>query len=189
LKGQTGALSGIPTNPCISFEAGDGITLPVIPTYTSGPAETPFDIGTVNVVSGAQVDLPTAVSLYTAPSSGSVEAGIPHIVVDVSSTVGLSLGTPMVFVGVGQLHASNPAAWDLVDNQVMPLRGIGHYDIDLIGGGARMQPGDKLGVLFFGLEDQFAANGNISVADPAIEPLTITGKVYLPILGPMPSNV
>jgi ABC-2 type transport system ATP-binding protein len=189
LKGQTGALSGIPTNPCISFESGDGITLPVVPTYTSGPAETPFDIGSVNVVSGAQLDLPTAVSLYTAPSSGSVEAGIPHIVVDVSSTVGLSLGTPMVFVGIGQLHASNPAAWDLVDNQVMPLRGIGHYDIDLIGGGARLQPGDKLGVLFFGLEDQFAANGNISVADPAIEPLTITGKVYLPILGPMPSNV
>src|SRR6202011_2193328 len=56
LKGQTSAAAGIPTSPCISLSAGDGITLPTVPTATSGPALTPFHIGTLSVVGRADVD-------------------------------------------------------------------------------------------------------------------------------------
>jgi len=190
LKGHTGAIAGIATQPCVSFQAGDGITLPQVPTLATTPnLFSQFDIGAPVVVSGDPSQNPTAVSLYTAPTGGTVLAGIPHIVFDVAPTSGVSIGTPIVFVGVGILHTSNTNVWDLMDNQVMPLRGIGHYDIDIVGGGARLQPGDKLGLLIFGLNQQFVGNGNINVATPAVEAITLTGKMYLPILGPIASNI
>jgi len=185
-----GAIAGLTSQPCVSFEAGDGVTLPQIPTMATTPnLFTKYNIGSQFVISGDATQVPTAVSLYTAPAGGAIIAGIPHINFDVSPTASVSTGTPMVFVGIGILHKSNSALWDLMDNQVYPLRGIGAYDIDIIGGGARLQPGDQLGVLFFGLNQQFAANGNISVANPTIEPITVTGNVYLPILPNTPANI
>jgi len=45
---------------------------------------------------------------------------------------------------------------------------LGRFDVDLAGGGTRLQPGDQLGVLVYGLQDQYARNG-------------VTGSVSLPI--------
>ena len=190
LKGQAGAASIVPTGPCISFELGDGITMPQLPTYTSGPAETPFSVGSVSLVSGGSPDeLPTAVTLLTAPAAGLVVAGIPHIVMDVAPTLGVSYGTPIIYVGYGVKHASNPTLWDLVDNQVQPLRGIGHYDEDITGGGVRLLPGDQLGILFFGENTQFATNGSVSAPTPTVEPLTVTGTMYLPVMPNIAANI
>jgi ABC-2 type transport system ATP-binding protein len=191
LKGQTTSeFSTIPANPCISFEAGDGISVPEVPTYATTTSEMKaFDIGSQTVVSGDPTQIPTAVSLYTAGPAGAVEVGIPHISYDVEPTAGVSTGTPIIFAGIGVLHKSNSTIWDLVDNQVMPLRGIGHFNIDLIGGGIRLLPGDQLGVLFFGLNQQFVGNGNLSAGDATVEPLTVTGKVFLPILANVKSDV
>jgi ABC-2 type transport system ATP-binding protein len=187
---ETSDFAAIPKDPCISFESGDGITLPEVPKMDTVPDKfKAFDIGSATVVSGDGTQIPTAVSLYTAPAKGAVVAGIPHISYDVEPTAGISTGTPIIFAGIGVLHASNPSLWDLVDNQVMPLRGIGHFDMDLIGGGVRLQPGDQLGVLFFGLNQQFVANGNVNGATPTIEPLTVTGKVYLPLMPNIKSDV
>jgi ABC-2 type transport system ATP-binding protein len=181
LKNKSGAAAAIPTQPCISLAAGDAITLPQVPTHTSGPRETTFNIGTLTTVAGANVDVPASVALYTAPSSGAVEAGIPHATLDVAAVGGVAAGTPIVFVGVGQMHAAHPGVWDLVDNQLTPLRGLGRFDVDLAGGGARLQPGDQLGVLVYGLQDQYARNGTASAAKPAVVPVVVTGSVSLPI--------
>ncbi|HWT05147.1 MAG TPA: hypothetical protein VN224_05275, partial [Xanthomonadales bacterium] len=54
-------------------------------------------------------------------------------------------------------------------------------DVDLAGGGARLQPGDQLGVLVYGLQDQYARNGTASAAKPAVVPVVVTGSVSLPI--------
>ena len=190
LKGQAGAASNIPSNPCISLSAGDGVTVPIVPTFTSGPAETPYDVGSMNVVTGAQVDVPTATVLYTAGAKGDVEVGIPHMQIDVSYTAdGVSTGSPIVYVGLGIKHASNNATWDLIDNNVLPVRGTGYFDLDMIGGGARLLPGDQLGFLVYGLQDQYASAGNVSAPSPTVVPVTITGKVYIPDIGPTASNV
>jgi len=187
LKGQAGAANIIPTNPCISLSEGDGIT---VPTITAGEAGTEFDLpSAINVVSGVQVDVPTATALYTAQSAGIVEAGIPHVQLQIATTAPVGVGTPIVFVGLGQTHASSstPDNWDLIDNQVTPLRGIGTFDLDIVGGGTRLGKGDKLGLLVYGLQDQYAGTGSVNVASPTVEPLTITGKVWIPLLGPVNS--
>lgn len=189
LKNKSGAAAAIPTQPCISLSAGDAITLPEVPTQTSGQRETIYNIGALTTVAGANVDVPSAVALYTAPANGAVEAGIPHATLDVAAVGGVAAGTPIVFVGVGQMHAAHPGVWDLVDNQVTPLRGMGRFDVDLAGGGARLQPGDQLGVLVYGLQDQYARNGSVNAAKPAVVPVVVTGSVSLPILNTSPPSI
>jgi len=190
LKGQTGALSGIATQPCVSMVDGDGVTFPQIPTMATTPnVFKSFNIGSPIVISGDATQVPTSVSLYTAPAGGAIIAGLPHINFDVSPTAGVSTGTPIIFVGVGILHANSNTVWDLMDNQVYPLRGVGNFNVDIIGGGARLLPGDQLGLLIYGLNDQFAGNGDISIANPTVEPITVTGNMYLPILPSTPSNI
>lgn len=189
LKGEAGAAAAIPTSPCISLSAGDGITLPAVPTATSGPPLTAFTIGSLAVVAGANVDVPTGVALYTAGASGAVVAGIPHVTFQVSAVGGVAAGIPMVFVGVGQMHAANPGVWDLVDNQSTPLRGQGQFDVDLAGIGVRLAPRDQLGILVYGLQDQYARTGTASAAKPAVVPVTVTGNARLPILATTPVSI
>jgi ABC-2 type transport system ATP-binding protein len=188
LKGEKGAASSIPQNPCISLSSGDAITVPEVPTF-SGGHEKAFDVGSMTLVAGTASDVPTATTLYTAGTSGDVELGIPHVRINVAGVEGLETGTPIVFVGLGIKHASNPAVWDLVDNNVLPLRGTGYFDVDLIGGGARLQPGDQLGFLVYGAQDQYEGNGNVSVPSPAVVPVNITGSVYIPDIGPKSANI
>jgi ABC-2 type transport system ATP-binding protein len=187
LKGQAGAASIIPTNPCISLSDGDGIT---VPTITEGKNGTEFDLASpMTVVAGAQLDVPTAQVLYTAQSAGIVEAGVPHVQLQVSTTAPVGVGTPIIYVGLGQTHASSstPNNWDLIDNNVTPLRGVGTFDLDIIGGGTRLGKGDQLGLLIYGLQDQYATTGSANVASPTVEPITVTGKVWVPLLGPVNS--
>jgi ABC-2 type transport system ATP-binding protein len=189
LKNKSGAAAAIPTQPCISLAAGDAITVPQVSTQTSGQRQTTYNVGTLTTVAGANVDVPAAVALYTAPAGGAVEAGIPHATLDVAAVAGVAAGTPIVFVGIGQMHAAHPGVWDLVDNQVTPLRGLGRFDVDLAGGGARLQPGDQLGVLVYGLQDQYARNGSVNTAKPAVIPVAVTGTVSLPILNSAPASI
>jgi ABC-2 type transport system ATP-binding protein len=69
----------------------------------------------------------------------------------------------------------------------LPIRGVVTFDLDLIGGAARLQPGDKLALLVYGLHDQYAATGSVNVATPTAEPVTVTGSVSVPFLGPVAS--
>ncbi len=189
LKGEKNAAAGIPTQPCISLSAGDAITVPAVPTITAGTRTTAYNIGSMTLVAGVGLDVPTATTLYTAGANGDVELGIPHVRINVAGVDGIVTGTPIVFIGLGIKHASNPAVWDLIDNNVLPLRGVGYYDVDMIGGGARLQPGDQLGFLVYGLQDQYAGDGNVSVASPAVVPVNITGTVYVPRIGAQPANI
>jgi ABC-2 type transport system ATP-binding protein len=189
LKMQPGAASIVPTQPCISLSEGDAVTLPAVPTFTSGPAETPYNIGALDVIAGAAPDVPMATTLYTAGPQGDVEVGIPHVQMSVSGLGGVTTASPIIYIGLGIKHTSNPAVWDLVDNNVLPVRGTGYFDLDMIGGGARLQPGDQLAFLVYGAQDQYGANGNVSVPSPAVVPVIVTGKVFIPDIGPMMANI
>ena len=195
LKGQQGAASMIPTSPCISLALGDAVTVPEIPAYADGAPLKSYPVSLPAVVAGVPPDagVPSNVQnvqvLYTAGPSGDVVGGIPHIVFDIAGIGGVAANVPTVYVGLGVLHASNPAAWDLMDNNVLPLVGTGHFDEDIVGGGIRLQPGDELGLLVFGSATQYAATGSVSATKPVPVPVTVTGTVYVPDLGPMASNI
>jgi hypothetical protein len=66
---------------------------------------------------------------------------------------------------------------------------LGRFDVDLAGGGARLQLGDQLGVLVYGLQDQYARNGSVNTAKPAVIPVAVTGSVSLPILNSAPPSI
>ncbi len=189
LKDERGAAEIVPKDPCISLSLGDAITTPTVPTFTEGVKERPYDVGSMNVVAGTALDVPTATVLYTAGPKGDVELGIPHAQINVNGLLGVTAASPIVYIGLGIKHASNPTVWDLVDNNVLPLRGTGYFDVDMIGGGARLQPGDELAFLVYGMQDQYATNGNASIPEPAVVPVTITGKVFIPQIGPRAANI
>lgn len=61
-------------------------------------------------------------------------AGIPHAELTVERQAGTDpiTGEPIIFVGVGRAPAGSPV-FELVDNQILPIRGTGTHDVDLIG--------------------------------------------------------
>ncbi|HXJ42948.1 MAG TPA: hypothetical protein VNH18_26950, partial [Bryobacteraceae bacterium] len=75
-----------------------------------------------------------------------------------------------------------PEVWDLIDNQVLPLRGSGTFDVDLVGVAARLAAGEKLALLVYGRQSLFVAPIGANVPDPAIVPVTVSGKVWVPLL-------
>ncbi len=179
LRGKTGASNAIPRQPCISLSAGDGVLVPQVAT---GNAGVPFDIGSLTVVAGAQVDTPmSTATLVTGGPNGTVIAGIPHVTIGVAATTGTAVGEPILFLALAVQHAGKTGVYDYIDNQVTPVRGIGRHDIDLIGGGVRLAPGDQLSLVAYGGQDQYVYSGSINTAKPAVVPVTITGNVYVPI--------
>jgi ABC-2 type transport system ATP-binding protein len=85
------------------------------------------------------------------------------------------------------MHANKPGAYDLLDNQIAPVRGVGMHTLDLTGIAAQVAPGDQLALLVYGEEDQYDATGSINIASPAVVPVTISGNVYLPLTSAVPA--
>ena len=180
LKGISGAADSIPTKPCLSLTQGDAVLVDNVTTGHSGRA---VDIPTTNLVAGV-MEIPIPVDLgITAGNKGDVIGGIPRLEVDVASVLAGLPGEPIIFVGIGQMRASLPGVWDLVDNQITPLRGVGRHEVDLVGVAERLAPGDKLALLLYGGHDQYHVTGSLNIANPTIMPVSVTGKVWLPMLG------
>lgn len=180
LKGIRGAADGIPRN-CLSLGAGDAV---VVDTVTVGRAGVEKAVPPTSVVAGV-LDAPVAVDLgIVAGPDGAVLAGLPQLALTVQPVNAAVPGEPIVLVGIGHMRATAPGVWDLVDNQLTPLRGAGEFDLPMIGGAERLAPGDRLGLLFYGGHEQFVISGSVNPAQPAIVPVTVQGRVWLPLLGP-----
>jgi ABC-2 type transport system ATP-binding protein len=181
LKGEPGAADAVPTKPCLSIAKDDAVLVNQVMTQQSGGA-TMVDVPATRVTAGTGLDQPVAVDLgITGAQGSSVVAGIPHLKVTVQAAPN-STGEPILFVGLGQKHNAAPGAWDLIDNQTMPLRGTGTFELDLVGVAARLAPGDKLALLVYGRQSLFATPAGANVPDPAIVPVTVGGKVWVPLL-------
>jgi ABC-2 type transport system ATP-binding protein len=152
-------------------------------TMQTGGA-TAVKVPATKVIAGASLDVPVAVDLgITGTQGSSVVAGIPHLRLTVQAAPD-SAGEPILFVGLGQQHKAAPEVWDLIDNQVLPLRGTGTFDVDLVGVAARLAAGEKLALLVYGRESLFVAPSSAHVPDPAMVPVTVSGKVWVPLLPP-----
>ena len=189
LKGQRGATNAVvPNRVCLSLSGTDAVQVDTVARGTGG---TPITIPDTRVITGL-IDVPVIAPLgITADAAGTVLGGIPHLRVTVTDTLPVPVldSDPIVFVGVGHRRAAGPLrSWDLVDNQVTPLRGYGVHDVDLIGIAERLLPGDELALLFYGGHDQYHVTGSLNVASPTITTVQITGQVWMPLLGPLANS-
>ena len=183
LKGVPGAADVVPTKPCLSIAKDDAVLVNQVMTMQTGGA-TAVKVPATKVIAGASLDVPVAVDLgITGAQGSSVVAGIPHLRLTVHAAPD-SAGEPILFVGLGQQHKAAPEVWDLIDNQVLPLRGTGTFDADLVGVAARLAAGEKLALLVYGRESLFVAPSSAHVPDPAMVPVTVSGKVWVPLLPP-----
>ena len=126
LKGVPGAADVVPTKPCLSIAKDDAVLVNQVMTMQTGGA-TAVKVPATKVIAGASLDVPVAVDLgITGAQGSSVVAGIPHLRLTVQAAPD-SAGEPILFVGLGQQHKAAPEVWDLIDNQVLPLRGTGTF--------------------------------------------------------------
>ena len=83
----------------------------------------------------------------------------------------------IIFAGLGIKYAGTPN-WELIDDQLTPLRGLGAHNVDLVGVAERLMPGDSIALLLFGQHVQFVATFS---RDPSIIAVSVDGTVDLPL--------
>lgn len=157
----------------------------------AGPLLVPSGVEGIANVSG---NLPMSASLGIVEAEG-ILAGIPRLQVTVSSAAGVNetlaedcktLSFPMrvgcdsiIFVGLGKKSGALPT-FGLIDDQVLPLRGLGVHEVDLVGVAERLQPGDELAVVFYATHPQFFSAISRDATLPLVQ---VTGTVSLPLYG------
>lgn len=152
-------------------------------------------VGTSNTTQFALPD--TVITTGTSPATaavvdwdlardGEIIAGIAQIDIAVTPVCEVTNtcidGGPnriVVFAGLG---VNRDGQWQLIDNQVMPIRHSGTHSVELIGVGERLAAGEQLAVLFYGRQEQFLATGSDNAAEPTFVPVTISGTVNMPLL-------
>ncbi|WP_243393571.1 alpha/beta hydrolase family protein [Solimonas fluminis] len=202
LQGKRGAVDAampIGKDICLSLAADDAITVrkvrrggtsfeidDSIPQFNSA-------LGVVGAVlgNGAREALLATQPLYTAPAGGAVLAGIPTMSLNLAAPGGLGLDEctlplgigacdPILFLGIGHRKAGS-TRWDLVDDQLTPVRGFGEHAGEMTGIAERLGEGDELALLIYGFHMQFPVTWSRDLLVPA---LTVGGSVQLPLLDP-----
>ncbi|MEK6806133.1 MAG: neutral/alkaline non-lysosomal ceramidase N-terminal domain-containing protein [Pseudomonadota bacterium] len=135
---------------------------------------------------------PAVVPLLTvADANGLIVAGIPQATITVSTPqmvndLACGVGTiptlrtgcdSIVFVGLGK-KASDAATWTLIDDQIMPVRGLGEHSVDLVGVAERLANGDQLALLVYGYHTQYLASYS---RDPSIPVVNVAADLQLPL--------
>lgn len=184
---------------CFSLDPGDAVALPEMPVGGSEFAvELPGGLPVPVTLGNAA---PEIVPLTVAGNGSEVLAGIPTAELSVSlgdpaldaqclneTDPILRLGTcdATIFVGLGVIKLSSalPGAPELIEEQVLPVRGIGTHQLELVGVAERMNPGDQIVLLLYGLNDAFVIS---SSHDPSTALLSVSGTVQVPLQGDLPN--
>ncbi len=189
-------------NICISLADEDSVSIPadmLIAPDANAQAATQIKFSSSPVPNGElavalAANGPTVVELGSvADVNGAILAGIPQLDVTVATAAGanelasdcsppdvptLRTGCDsIVFVGIGQQKADS-GFWDLVDDQIYPLRGLGKHSVNLNGIAERIEQGDKLALLVYGFHPQFPASYS---RDVSIEAVELNGSIGLPL--------
>ena len=189
LKGERGAIAaaGVPSQPCLSLAGSDAVN--VLNVASSKAGLTAFAVPETPVIAGAGMNVPVPVELMTAGDDGDVFGGVPHATLTLEDPLGLQPDVDVIlFVGIGHQRALMPGIWDLMDNQITPIRGMGEHELDLVGVAERLEPGDSVALLIYGGHDQYHVTGSLNAANPVVMPVSVSGSVSLPLLGPLATN-
>ena len=191
LKGVTGRVNQVlGSNPvCLSLTALDSVSTTAV--QHGGTAFTIAADAKGNAVSvGTDDDQTTTIPLLTVSGSSNVLAGIPTIDVTVTDTdtpADSDTSNTIIYVGIGQKHALGLPGWDLVDNQLTPLRGLGRHTLDLSGVATRLQVGDQLGLMLFGANTNQYPTSGLKTNPAGAKHISIQGTVQMPLLGDLPN--
>lgn len=197
--GAVDAALPIGKSPCLSLAAGDAVSVPEIKVGgTAFPIalDTPQFSSALGILgatlgNAAREQLLANVPLSTIGSGGAVLAGVPVLDVELSGVSGLEQAScaapiavgacdPMLFLAIGHRKAGT-TRWDLVDDQITPVRGFGAHSIRMNGIGERLAEGDELALMIYGFHAQFPITWSRDVFVPAVN---ISGSVALPLLAP-----
>lgn len=83
----------------------------------------------------------------------------------------------MVFVGLG-LKKAGTESYTLIDDQVLPLRGLGSHSVSLVGVGERLAAGDTLALLAYGYHPQYLVTVG---RDPTLPVVQLEADLALPL--------
>ncbi len=154
---------------------------PIAPVPSNGVSGQPHVSGNLPV--------PAPLGMILKPA---VLAGLPSVDITISSLAGgnelldacnaTGMDNPVgcdsiVFVGLGRKTGALPN-YGLIDDQVMPVRGLGQHTVDLVGIAERLEPGDELALLFYASHPQFFGSPSRDVTVPLVN---VTGTVGLPL--------
>lgn len=184
---------------CFSLDVGDAVALPEMPV---GGEEFPIELpGGLPPVVTIENPIPVIVPLTTAGEGGEVIAGIPTAQITISRGDAalddfcveemdpiLRLGAcdSTIFLGLGVIKTGEliPVVPELIEEQVMPVRGIGSHEVEMVGVAERISAGDQLVLLIYGLNDAFVVSSSRDLLTPTV---TVTGSVQVPLQGALPS--
>lgn len=184
---------------CLSLTIKDAVKTPQV---TVGGENVPLKLplaAPIAVTLGNA--LPMIVPLKSIGEGGDVLGGIPTAHVKISrgsialDSLCMENGLPIlhlgecdstVFAGLGVIRKSRlpPLEPELIDEQVTPLRGIGEFDVKLVGVAERLNAGDELVLLLYGFQDGYALTTSRDLSTPVV---TLSGSVQVPLLGPLPN--
>ncbi len=190
-------------NVCMSLGEGDAVS---VRTVKRGGTAFPIDastpqlsgaLGILGSILGneAREALLATQPLMTVPAGGAVLAGIPTLLVEMAGLSGLELpdctalgplGTlplgcdPILYFGIGH-RAAGTERWDLIDDQITPVRGFGLHLLEMNGIAERLAEGDELALLIYGFHVQYPVTWSRDLLVPA---LNVGGSVSLPLLTP-----
>lgn len=193
LKGQTGA-SAVAQPICLDLANNDSI---LVDDITRGGRDfiienaVTLDQNLINVQQDESATR-TTVPLFTVTAvPGEIIAGIPQLTVtltDEDNPNNTDTTDTIIFAAIGHMRTTTPGIWDIIDNQLTPLRGLGDHQIDMVGVLERLNTNDQIGLMLFGTNDnQYLTTGSRNGTDFAAR-VRVTGTVSLPILATRPPD-
>ncbi|MEQ9417643.1 MAG: alpha/beta fold hydrolase [Salinisphaeraceae bacterium] len=207
LKRDSAALdSALPIGDeiCLSLAEGDAITVDEVATGGTSvelamTTETNGVTGVLASLAGGEVlePLELGTTPLTTVDQPRILAGVPRLSVTVETVVSLlsDLGLdcalevlpgllppgcdPILFFAVVQ-RPPGQERWDMVDDQLTPVRGFDTHELDMVAIAERLPAGTELGLRVFGFHPQYPVTLSRDLLVPAV---TIEGRVELPLLG------
>jgi ABC-2 type transport system ATP-binding protein len=202
LRSQSGSVGTVLTsgrNVCMSLGEGDAIAVRNVKTggeafeIDSSTPQLSSALGIVGSVLGnaAREALLATQPLTTIGAGGGVIAGIPTLDISIEGLSGVEMETcatpvvqlgcdPILFLAIGH-RAAGTERWDIIDDQITPVRGFGTQQLQMSGIAERLAEGDELALLVYGFHAQFPVSWSRDLLVPA---LTLSGSVQLPLLAP-----
>ncbi|MGH8529475.1 MAG: CocE/NonD family hydrolase [Nevskiales bacterium] len=138
---------------------------------------------------------PSVIPLKDIGAGGDVLAGIATVDLDLTHVAGVdgceqSASIPqqlplsvacdaIIYLGLG-VQRAGAGSYDLIDDQITPVRGLGQHVVELVGVAEGLNEGDKLALLVYGYHLQYPTSITRDVLVPAVN---IAASVRLPLTG------
>jgi len=207
LQGKAGAIDAVTggsskDSVCMSLaDGGDAVEL-AESTMKAGGTDFPIDgstpqfnavLGTMTSIAGtgARDALLADQVLMTVPEGGMVLAGIPKVQLEIDGLTGAEMAScaapevtlgcdPILFLAIGH-RPPGQARWEIVDDEITPVRGFGAHDLEMNGIAGRFEAGEEIALLIYAFHAQFPVTWSRDVFVPAVN---LSGTLNLPVRAP-----